>query len=399
MARFAFLSVAAHGHVSPTLGVVQELIGRGHDVDYLTTEEFAGPLTAVGAKVHRYKVPGGPQQAPPAFADNDPSALPMFFLPGSGDRLKLAEAALTGSPPDVVVYDNTSPFVGRALARRTGARAVQFFPTFASSRGFALMDAMLARTGRSPVHEANLAEFDSALRKFLADTGLHNVTPEEFMDFEERLNLVFLPRSFQLAADTFGDHYRFVGPNTAGRAAQGKWTPTGERPVVLVSLGTVFNRAPEFFRAAIAGLADQEVQLVLSIGTHVDPTELGPLPRDCEVHATVPQLAVLDHAAAAVCHGGMGSTMEAIASRVPLVLVPRMVEQEVIADRVAELGLGVRLDRAGATADRIGEAVQFVRTDADVATAVADAARSVAEAGGASAAADALEDYLSQEAV
>ena len=89
-------------------------------------------------------------------------------------------------------------------------------------------------------------------------------------------------------------------------------------------------------------------------------SDLGAVPANVDVRAWFPQPAVLRHAAAFVSHAGMGSTMEALYYGVPLVCVPQMVEQEVNAARVAELGLGVRLDPEGLTADDLRAAVDAV---------------------------------------
>ncbi|WP_258000374.1 hypothetical protein [Bacillus sp. Marseille-P3661] len=39
MARFLFNNVGSEGHVNPTIGVVQELISRGEEVEYFTIDE------------------------------------------------------------------------------------------------------------------------------------------------------------------------------------------------------------------------------------------------------------------------------------------------------------------------------------------------------------------------
>ncbi|MFD5468133.1 macrolide family glycosyltransferase [Kitasatospora sp. NPDC127059] len=399
MAHIAFFSVAAHGHVSPTFGIVAELVSRGHQVTYFTTKEFEERLVRLGATVCRYDVATSSGQSPRAFAENDLSALPLFFLYGSTDRIALAERQFADRRPDLVVYDNTVPFVGRALARRWGCRSVQFFPSIASSRGFALMDAMLARTGRSAAHEANGAEFDRRLGEFLTAVGLGGTATEEFMDFEEELNLAFLPRAFQPEQAAFGPHYRFVGPSLGDRAAQEqaqeRWRRAEDgRPLVLVSLGTVFNRATGFYRGCLEAFEGTEFSVVMSIGAQTDPAELGTLPPNVEVHASVPQLSVLDEASAFVTHGGMGSTMEALSFGTPMVVVPQMVEQEIIADRVAELGLGLRLDPAAVTPAGLRDAVRTVSTDPGITARMAGMRRQVHEAGGAVAAAEAIERHL-----
>ncbi|WP_207918986.1 hypothetical protein [Saccharopolyspora karakumensis] len=39
-AHVLFVSIPAHGHINPGLGLVAELAGRGHRVSYATTDEF-----------------------------------------------------------------------------------------------------------------------------------------------------------------------------------------------------------------------------------------------------------------------------------------------------------------------------------------------------------------------
>jgi UDP:flavonoid glycosyltransferase YjiC (YdhE family) len=79
---------------------------------------------------------------------------------------------------------------------------------------------------------------------------------------------------------------------------------------------------------------------------------------------------------------------------VPLVCVPQMLEQEANAGRVVELGLGVRLDAAGITAADLRTAVDAVTTDAAMRTALDRMRTAVRGAGGAEAAADAIEEHL-----
>jgi NDP-glycosyltransferase len=50
LSTYAFLNIAARGHVNPTLPIVRELIGRGERVIYLLPEEFQETIESVGAK-------------------------------------------------------------------------------------------------------------------------------------------------------------------------------------------------------------------------------------------------------------------------------------------------------------------------------------------------------------
>src|SRR5207249_206094 len=95
----------------------------------------------------------------------------------------------------------------------------------------------------------------------------------------------------------------------------------------------------------------------------VQASELGPVPPNFELHPWVPQLAVLRRASGFVSHAGMGSTMESLAMGVPPVVVPRTLEQEIVAGRLTELGLGVRVDPADVSAESLLKAVTGLAAD------------------------------------
>ena len=51
MARHVlFVALAGHGHVTPTLPLVEELVQRGHRVAYATAVDFAEVVTGAGAE-------------------------------------------------------------------------------------------------------------------------------------------------------------------------------------------------------------------------------------------------------------------------------------------------------------------------------------------------------------
>jgi UDP:flavonoid glycosyltransferase YjiC (YdhE family) len=79
---------------------------------------------------------------------------------------------------------------------------------------------------------------------------------------------------------------------------------------------------------------------------------------------------------------------------VPLVCVPQMIEQAVNADRVAELGLGVRLDPDALTPDGLRTAVDAVASDPATRAALECMRVAIRRAGGPVAAADAIEAHL-----
>jgi MGT family glycosyltransferase len=164
--------------------------------------------------------------------------------------------------------------------------------------------------------------------------------------------------------------------------------------VVLVSLGSVYNNAPEFYRSCAAAFADSPWHVVLAVGERVDLAEIGPLPGNVEVHRVVPQVDVLATCSVFLCHAGMGGLMEAMQAGVPVVTVPQTVEQESNAARVEQLGLGVRLDPPLVTAEALRAMVDKVAGDPGFAARVVAMRRDIETAGGAARAADVVESLL-----
>ncbi len=188
----------------------------------------------------------------------------------------------------------------------------------------------------------------------------------------------------------------FVGPCPGDRAEQGGWTrPAGAEKVLLVSLGSAYTRQPEFYRRCLAAFGDLPGwHVVLQIGKHTDPGELGAVPANVEVASWVPQLAILEQADAFVTHAGMGGSGEGLLTGTPMIAVPQAVDQFMNADRLVELGVARRIDTEEASPEALRSALLELTSDPEVGRRAAELrARSRAE-GGARRAADVIESSL-----
>ena len=105
----------------------------------------------------------------------------------------------------------------------------------------------------------------------------------------------------------------------------------------------------------------------------------------------MPHGPVLDRAAVAITHGGMGATQKALARGVPVVAVPFGRDQFEVARRVEVAGGGVRLPASRLSPARLRAAVAAARGMRPGAERIADG---FARAGGPAAAADAMEARL-----
>ncbi|MFI7612527.1 macrolide family glycosyltransferase [Nonomuraea terrae] len=388
MATIAFFAPLGAGHVNPQLGLVAELVRRGHRVTYATDESNAPRVAETGAEIVPWTS---------TWESLDIGDVPQMhgkeLVRAMGLLLEETRAALPqldgGERPDLVVHDGTMCWWGRILAERWQVPSVETWPNLVGNDHWSM------HHDYTTVNPLSFGFLRTGVRlaRFLRKEGFGDV--RAFMRGDRAaVRLVMLPRAFQYAGETFGDGYVFVGPGLSERAGEGGWEPPGDgRPVLLVSLGTTYNHRPDFYRTVLDAARDRPWHVVLAVGG-VDPATLGPIPPNVEVHARVPQLAVLRHARAFVTHAGMGSTMESLHFGVPMVAVPQMAEQRANADRIAELGLGQALPADGVTGAALWEAIEGVAADERVRERLRWMQGELAAAGGAGAAADEVERVL-----
>ena len=143
--------------------------------------------------------------------------------------------------------------------------------------------------------------------------------------------------------------YAFVGPSI--RPATENIEKTHD-VLIYISMGTVNNDLLPFYRACIAAFADSPYQVILSTGDQVNRSALGTLPDNITALPHVDQIAVLQKADVFLSHCGMNSASESLYFGVPLVLFPQTNEQGGVAARVAELGAGLKLEKADAASIR-----------------------------------------------
>lgn len=133
---------------------------------------------------------------------------------------------------------------------------------------------------------------------------------------------------------------------------------------VYVTLGTIFNlESGDLFDRVLAGLSRLGVDVLATIGPHLEREALAPTPPRVRVERFVPQADVLPHCGAVVCHAGSGTLVGALAYGIPLVLLPMGADQLDNAARCEALGVGLVLDAVHAGADEVGDATRRVLSD------------------------------------
>jgi MGT family glycosyltransferase len=372
--RLVMAGVTAPSHIYPSLGVIRELVSRGHGVDYAVGDRHAELVAAIGAEPVTYGSelpdadtawPEDPGEAMQLFLDEERTALPQL---------------LELDPPDAVLYD-IGGYAGRVAAHHWGVPAIQLSPTFVAWEGYEEdMAEFTATLKASP----SGARFFGGVRSWLDENGME-IDADSFLGRPESC-VVLIPRALQPNAERVGPQFVFTGPCVDDSRMTG-WTPDGDgRPLAYVAFGTAYTDNERVYRAAVEALAP-DYRIVMATGK-VDPAALGTLPEGVEAARTQPQLDVLAHADVFVTHAGMGSAAESLWFGVPTVAVPQAVDQYTNAAQLEAAGAGVHLPDDQVTVESLRTAVAAA---ADRAPRARELQEQVRREGGIAASADAVE--------
>lgn len=352
MSRIAFFCIPAQGHTNPTLAVVRELVRRGHEVRYYSYDMLKDKITATGAEYiscDNYDV-----QMNMKPEDGERIAKDIAFSIGLIVRMTLAMddtiiADMARWQPDCIVSDSMAMW-GKLAAYKLGVPFMSSTTTFAFNRYSAKI--MKQSAGGLISMLLSMQKANKEVKKLQAAGYPVKDALSIIQNDNDTNTIVYTSPEFQPCAETFSDRYTFVGPSVS--APEGK-AERGERKLAYISLGTVNNLKPDFYKSCIAALGGAELDVVLSVGSFIDPSSLGAAPANFTIQQRVDQIDVLRRADVFLTHCGMNSVNEALYYGVPLLLYPQTPEQSGVANRVAQLGAGTYLDKPDAVRERLFE--------------------------------------------
>lgn len=314
MSEILFVTWDGGGNVPPALAIAAELAGRGHHVRFLGHPGNRSAVEAAGFAFAPYRTARAFSSASPGspFAQ-----IAMFADRGMGRDVT---DELRRSPADLVVVDCLL-FGAMEALRTAGAPYVILEHLYdAYLRGAWLHGPMgLAMRAR------RLRPLDSLAA---AAATLVATLPE-------------------LDAGSRGPHaaaLHFIGPVVPEVGAPAR---TGE-PTVLVSLSTyAFPGMGKRLQTILDAAGGLDVRVVATTGPVIDPAELRP-PANAEVHRYVPHAELMTRASVVVGHGGHGTTMQALAHDLPLLVMPMhpFLDQPLVGASVEAAGAGTVVKRS-----------------------------------------------------
>jgi MGT family glycosyltransferase len=385
--HIAIFNIPAPGHINPTLAIVSELIHRGYEVSYSAVDRFARIIADAGAKPIIYPSTYLTKAPPDPFTLDDATQVMVEGVEDAIAAFQRCAEFYRDQRPDLIIYDGLA-YAGRIASLCWNIPAIRLHPNFADNEHFCYLKSSLG-TALAP-----LTESSKVLEAFLRANHIDNPDGDYF-EYVEKRHIVFFPKVFQLHAETFDERFHFVGPCLGERAFYGQWQPpVSQRPVLLISLGTNYNAWTDFYKMCIEAFGPLDWQVVVTVGQHLDIASLGNVPANIEIRPFAPHLEILKYARMFIGHGGMNSTMEALYSGVPMLLIPQMTDEDLIAGQVEKLGVGKMLKKADVTVQALQDRVIAISTDLAIQKNVAAMRETIKTAGGVDAAVDFIEATL-----
>lgn len=339
--KIVFFCIPAHGHTNPTLGVVRELVARGHEVWYYSFDMFREKIEETGAKFLSCDCYHAEKKLTPkdsARLGDDLAFSTQILVDTTLAMDEMVCRDMVQLRPNCIVADSMAVW-GKAAARKLGIPFVSSTTTFAFNQYSAKIMPqkskdllkMLMAMPRANRHVRRLQNRGYPVKNVLDIISNDNRTH----------TIVYTSPEFQPMADTFSkEYYSFVGPSI--RPVQQEFHKTAQK-LIYISMGTVNNAMVPFYNACIQALGGTPWQVVMSVGNQISLDVFGEIPENISIYPSVDQIAVLKCADVFLTHCGMNSVSEALYFGVPLVMSPKTREQEGVAARVAELGAGVFL--------------------------------------------------------
>ena len=413
-----FMPESAYGPTNNCIGIGRVLERRGHRVVFAAEASWRGKLEPLGFEEDLVDL------SPPAVGDQDAGQFWIDFVAETAPEFRkptieqLAtfiepvwsslidgavychgqlQAILDRAEPDVIVEDNVNSFPallthGAPWVRIMSCNPLELKdpalpPTFSGyptddRTGWDEFGAEVERTHRDTWERFNA---------FMVDSGAPPLPDLEFIHESERLNLYVFPGA--------ADYPRSYAPaptwhrlESSVRRTEEAWDVpeelAGEGALVYLSLGSLGSADVELMRRLVAVLADTPHRYVVSKGPRADEFEL---PENMWGEARVPQTNVIPHCDLVITHGGNNTTTEAFHFGKPMIVLPLFWDQYDNAQRVHELGLGVRLETYAFEDDELRRAVDRLVGDPDLRSRAEGLGAAIRSADGTARAADLIE--------
>lgn len=386
MSKVLFLNIAAHGHINPTLGLVEEFVKHGSEVVYFCTDEFKEKIEKTGAIFKSYG------KDAKCFSRNKKGNKKADSIEGFieyvSDILDSSEKVIAhileeikGIKFDYIVHSSMFAF-GSMISQILNVPTISSFAIFATKEELKPKNSDIDRRALL----ANHPIMDKYREKAIALKETFGVETPELIDLffnKGDLNIAYTSKYFVSDNANYDENFIFIGPPIYDRKENldFPFEKLKDRKVIYISLGTIFRTDNyKLYNIFFEAFRDVDVTVVMS-AYNADTSDFS-IPDNFIVRDYVPQTEVLKYTDVSITHGGMNSTNDLLFNNIPFVAIPIRADQPYMASRASELGACITLDKDNLTPEMLRNSVERVLEDPTYLDNIKKINKSFNEAGG-----------------
>ena len=425
MATIVFFPEGAFGPTNNCVGIGNVLKGRGHHVVFVVEESFAGTLEAKGFEEALMRLAPAPEEpevpgqfwkdfirdTAPEFRKPTIVQLETFLKPtwqalidGSmfvNDRL--AEI-FDDLQPDAIVEDNVVAFAAISASGRPWARIVSCNPAELKDEAVPPVFSGYPTGDRERWQEfweqydavlgPQVGEFDGWLR----ENGAPQLpTPRDYIWESPFLNMYLFPKEVDYSrSKPLGPTWHRLDSSVRSDAPFNvDAVLPGDGRVVYLSLGSLAAADVELMQRLVDTLAKTDHRVIVSKGPQAD---LITLADNMFGQEFLPQPSILPQVDLVITHGGNNTVTECFHFGKPMIVLPVFWDQYDNAQRVDELGFGVRLETYAFEESELTGAIKRLLSDDDVGSRLSDMSSALRASPGNVRAAELIERLANEKA-
>jgi MGT family glycosyltransferase len=418
-----FWPESAYGPTNQCIGLAAILRDRGHTIVFAAESSWAGKLAPLGFLEELVDL----AEPDPAAREEDAGNFWTDFIAETAPEFRkptieqlesfiqptyqaLIDGARYCEPrlrelvakhaPDVLVEDNVVIFPALQSSGAPFVRIVSCSPLEVSGPGVPPPFSGLPSADRSQ-WEAYRAEFDRTLRAMWTDfdqwvqaQGGAALPELEFMPRDNAANLYVYPAEADYL-DARPLDATWTRMDSSVRETDAEYVPPaqvadrpGDSALIYLSLGSLGGADVELMQRLVDVLATTRHRFIVSMGPQADRITLA----DNMVGAQMlPQTKVIPLVDLVISHGGNNTVTETLHFGKPLIVLPLFWDQYENAQRIDELGFGVRLDTYAFADAELTDAVERLLGDAALRARLAELGEAIRGRDGLRVGADVIE--------
>lgn len=382
MGKVLFFNFPGEGHINPTIPLVEELIKQGEEVVYYCVEEYKTKIEKTGALFRPYENFLTPSHITKRVNEKiDPLEMLLYMGKAMDATVEKVLKEVRDEKYDYVIYDNNFA-AGWIIADVLNLPKISSCTTFAINQE--IFSTLMQNRGEMDKTSPNYQETEKIKTKWKDKYGVILTNKKNLMTCPGYITLVYTSKFYQPNAEEFDESFIFVGPSIAKRhdIEHIPFKVQHDTKLIFISMGTVFNQQPELYTTCFEAFRKSPYTVILAVGKQTDIHQFDDIPSNFRVHQYVPQLEILEQADVFITHGGMNSSSEALYFGVPLVVIPVMGDQPIVANQIEKLGAGLQLNRLNLDAPTLRNTTEQVLSNASFKDKSSLVGKSLREAGG-----------------